>query len=90
MVNLGDIGRICLNQEIQGVCKGCLWWEWDSRKQQCANSQYHVCQLYRERLFSMSAQLGLGQDRCPAEGLPPAGAESGNPPAATARESGNS
>ena len=29
MVNFGDVGRICLNQEIRGVCENCPWWEWD-------------------------------------------------------------
>ena len=38
MVNLGDVGRICLNQERRGVCENCLWWEWDSRQQRCSNS----------------------------------------------------
>ena len=37
MVNLGDVGRICLNQERRGVCEHCLWWEWDSRQQRCSN-----------------------------------------------------
>ena len=55
MVNLGDVGRICLNQEIRGVCEHCLWWEWDSRQQRCSNSRYHVCPLYRERLFDATA-----------------------------------
>ena len=55
MVNLGDVGRICLNQERQGVCENCLWWEWDSRQKRCSNSCYHVCPLYRERLFDASA-----------------------------------
>ena len=56
MVNFGDVGRICLNQEINGVCENCLWWEWDSQRQQCSNCQYHVCPLYRERLFSAVSQ----------------------------------
>jgi hypothetical protein len=55
MVNLGDTGRICLNQERRGICESCLWWEWDSRQQQCGNSGYHVCPLYRERLFNAAA-----------------------------------
>jgi len=61
MVNFGDVGRICLNQEIRGVCKNCLWWEWDSRQQQCSNSCYHVCPLYREQLFEATAAGGLPQ-----------------------------
>ena len=59
MVNLGDVGRICLNQERRGVCENCLWWEWDSRQQRCSNGCYHVCPLYRERLFAANASEGL-------------------------------
>ena len=61
MVNLGDVGRICLNQEMQGVCKSCLWWEWDPGQQRCANSQYHICPLYREQLFNKIVSTKLGQ-----------------------------
>ncbi len=55
MVNFGDVGRICLNQEIRGVCENCLWWEWDSGQQRCSNACYHVCPLYRKRLFDATA-----------------------------------
>jgi hypothetical protein len=53
MVNLGEVGRICHNQEIRGDCKNCLWWEWDSKLERCANSEYHVCPLYRAQLFNL-------------------------------------
>lgn len=56
MVNFGEAGRICLNQEIRGVCENCLWWEWDAARQECGNSQYHICPLHRERLFSLKVQ----------------------------------
>ena len=59
MVNLGDAGRICLNQERRGVCENCLWWEWDSRQKRCSNSRYNVCPLYREHLFDATAASGL-------------------------------
>jgi hypothetical protein len=65
MVNFGEVGRICLNQEIRGVCESCLWWEWDSRQQRCGNSRYHVCPLYRERLFDADASEGLPQSLWP-------------------------
>jgi hypothetical protein len=61
MVNLGDVGRICLNQEMQGVCKSCLWWEWDPVQQRCSNSQYHVCPLYRAQLFNKIVSTKMGQ-----------------------------
>ena len=65
MVNFGDVGRICLNQEIRGVCENCLWWEWDSEQQRCSNSRYHVCPLYRDRLFDANASGELPQSLCP-------------------------
>jgi len=63
MVDLGDVGRICLNQEMEGICKSCLWWEWDPVLKRCANSQYHVCPLYREQLFNKIASTRVGQDK---------------------------
>jgi hypothetical protein len=51
MVDLGDVGVICLNGEIKGVCENCLWWEWDSRIERCANWQNPVCPIYWDRLF---------------------------------------
>ena len=56
MVNFGEAGRICLNQEMQGACENCLWWEWDARRKECSNSQYHICPLFRERLFNLAAR----------------------------------
>lgn len=56
MVNIGEAGRICLNQERQGACENCLWWEWDAARGECGNCHYHVCPLYRERLFSQGVQ----------------------------------
>ena len=56
MDNIGEAGRICLNQERRGACQSCLWWEWDNRRGECANSHYHICPLYREQLFSQGAQ----------------------------------
>ncbi len=50
-MDLGDVGVICLNAEIKGVCENCLWWEWDSSKQQCSNWQYPVCPIYWQKLF---------------------------------------
>jgi hypothetical protein len=65
MVNLGDVGRICLNQERRGVCEHCLWWEWDSRQQRCSNACYHVCPLYREQLFDATTVAGAPQSLWP-------------------------
>lgn len=65
MVNFGEAGRICLNREMRGVCENCLWWEWDSGKQRCSNSGYHVCPLYRDLLFDANAADGLRQNPWP-------------------------
>jgi hypothetical protein len=65
MVNFGDVGRICLNHEIRGVCESCLWWEWDPGQQRCSNSRYYICPLYRELLFSADVAAGLRQNLRP-------------------------
>ncbi len=59
MVNFGEAGRICLNQERLGACENCLWWEWDAVRGECGNSHYHICPLHRERLFNLEAQARL-------------------------------
>lgn len=57
MVNFGDVGIICLNCDIKGACRNCLWWEWDSGKQLCRNSHSPICAMYRERLFTGGSYL---------------------------------
>jgi hypothetical protein len=52
MVDFGDVGRICLNLAIKGVCEDCPWWEWNPREQQCCNYQCPICPLYREKFFT--------------------------------------
>jgi hypothetical protein len=86
MVNFGDVGRICLNQEIRGVCESCLWWEWDAGKQRCANAQLHVCPVYRDLLFNVKASAGWRRGLRSWPQL--AGAGSKDQPAAPAGESG--
>ena len=55
MLDFGEAGKICLNQERQGACENCLWWEWDAAQHECRNSHGHVCPGYRERLLAWSA-----------------------------------
>ena len=52
MVNFGDVGVICLNCDIKGACRNCLWWEWDAGKKDCRNNKSPICALYREQLFT--------------------------------------
>jgi hypothetical protein len=59
MVNFGDVGIICLNCDITGACRGCLWREWDSGKQHCRNCHSPICPEYRERLFTSGYQAPL-------------------------------
>lgn len=90
MVNIGEAGRICLNQERLGACENCLWWEWDTLRGECINSQYHVCPLFRERLFSQGVQ-GQPRFKEARPGVPPSsGAGLADPPDAKAGESGTS
>ncbi|MGC2432435.1 MAG: hypothetical protein WA433_01530 [Desulfobaccales bacterium] len=60
MFDFGEWGKICLNQERQGACVNCLWWEWDAALRECRNSHGHVCPGYRERLFSLEAPDAAG------------------------------
>jgi hypothetical protein len=90
MVDFGDAGRICLNREISGACENCLWWEWDSTRRQCCNCQYHICPLYRERLFNTAYQNRAHRTYRTPEETRPANAGSDDPPASRAGESGTS
>ena len=90
MVDFGDAGRICLNRDINGVCENCLWWEWDSQRQQCTNCQYHICPLYRERLFSAATQARSQRRHLADQDLRPAAAGSTGRPVSGAGESGTS
>ncbi len=80
MVNFGEAGRICLNREISGVCENCLWWEWDSTRQQCCNCQFHICPLYRENLFKAATQSRARDGGQLGHGPRPAEAGSATPP----------
>jgi len=57
MVNFGDVGIICLNCDIKGACRNCLWGEWDAVKGSCRNCQSPICALYRERLFTSGSRV---------------------------------
>lgn len=81
-MNFGDVGRICLNGEIEETCQNCLWLEWDTRRQQCNNWQYPICQLYREKL------LAGGQNAKASAGLGPADADLAGQPAVRGRGPG--
>ena len=52
MVNFGDVGIICLNCNMKGACRNCLWWEWDPGKKDCRHNRSPICALYREQLFT--------------------------------------
>jgi hypothetical protein len=47
-----------LNCDITGVCRNCLWGEWDSAKH-CRNCHSPICAMYRERLFSSGYQAPM-------------------------------
>jgi len=50
-MNFGELGVICLNCGLQEECQNCLWWEWDSQRGLCGNSQSLVCPIYRRKRF---------------------------------------
>lgn len=50
-MNFKDVGVISLNHNLREECQGCLWQEWDSQTQRCANSNSPICSLYRWQLL---------------------------------------
>jgi hypothetical protein len=46
-----DVGVIYLNLDTKSRCPGCLWREWDTKKQCCSNCLTPICALYRQELF---------------------------------------
>jgi len=88
MENFGDVGVVCLNGKIKGVCQSCLWWEWDSAMRQCSNCRYPVCPMYREWLLSPGPPTGGRQEPRLNGELPPSGVGLEGPPGAAAKESG--
>jgi hypothetical protein len=45
MLSLKNIGMICINGNLQGVCQSCLWLEWDRTQTTCLNQHTPVCSL---------------------------------------------
>lgn len=43
MVRFRKMGVMCINGEIQGVCQGCLWLEWNPQLKICTNSKTCLC-----------------------------------------------
>lgn len=70
MVNFGDVGIICVNRDLQGECRDCLWRQWDSRNQCCSNGQSPICARYREELLSSGRRAQLRLVVPQSSGLP--------------------
>ncbi len=87
-MNFGDVGRICLNREIEEACQNCLWLEWDTRLRQCNNCHYPVCPLCREKLLSEETHSWGNQNAAVSATLEPAGAGLESRLAESGRESG--
>jgi hypothetical protein len=43
MTTLRNMGIMCINGEIQGVCQKCLWLEWNPELKQCTNANTCFC-----------------------------------------------
>ena len=86
-MNFGDVGRICLNGEIEEVCQNCPWLEWDAHRRQCHNCHYPICPLRREKLLSEGIQV-RGSQSTAASAHEPAGADLLSRLAAPGRGSG--
>ncbi|OPX19683.1 MAG: hypothetical protein BZ151_08010 [Desulfobacca sp. 4484_104] len=46
MSELRDVGIICINGKIKGVCQNCLWLEWDHTLNKCVNQGTSVCRRH--------------------------------------------
>ncbi|MDD3581575.1 MAG: hypothetical protein PHW74_11200 [Desulfobacca sp.] len=46
MSELRDVGIICINGKIKGLCQNCLWLEWDHALDKCVNQGTSVCRLH--------------------------------------------
>jgi len=49
MTDLRDVGIICINGKIQGVCQNCLWLEWNHALNKCVNQDTSVCRLHWDK-----------------------------------------
>ncbi len=53
MAAFSNMGVMCINGEIQGVCQNCLWLEWNPKLKRCTNSNTCFCPRRDEgQLFS--------------------------------------
>jgi hypothetical protein len=59
MSEIRDVGVICINGEIRGECRNCLWLEWDPINKTCANRKSSVCHLQQEETAVFESQAIL-------------------------------
>ena len=60
MATFRNMGIICINGEIQGVCQNCLWLEWNPKLKKCTNSKTCFCPRQDdEQLYLDSEELAL-------------------------------
>ena len=58
MATFSNMGIMCINGEIQGVCQNCLWLEWNPELKKCTNSNTCFCPRQdNEELNSDSEEL---------------------------------
>jgi hypothetical protein len=43
MATFSNMGVMCINGEIQGVCQSCLWLEWNPKLKKCTNCNTCFC-----------------------------------------------
>jgi len=61
MAILRNMGIMCINGEIQGVCQTCLWLEWNPELKRCTNSNSCLCpRRDEEQRTGSEADEGLG------------------------------
>jgi hypothetical protein len=57
MASFRNLGIMCINGEISGVCQHCLWLEWHPELKRCLNSNTCFCPRQEELADSESEAI---------------------------------
>jgi hypothetical protein len=55
VATFSNMGVMCINGEIQGVCQNCLWLEWNPALKRCTNANTCFCPRADEEQMLISA-----------------------------------
>jgi hypothetical protein len=57
MATITNMGVMCINGELQGVCQTCLWLEWNPELKKCTNANTCFCPRREEEFVSSESQV---------------------------------